>query len=242
MEDRTDRLRTLRSDGWLELATSVTTKDGPGPCLRINQALGGFAKLASCSRGSIEIRAEIPHGPEPRLSEHVTRAREAFGSVFNRGAGGEREQHRHVGTFEPILEELNRAFRRSSEGELAVVLSAGLGLSVALDVTDRWALRARLPAISFSDWCPASREAMHAFLMRTNGCVRLARASVDDSHAWFEVCFELEPDARELAQAFAALHVAACFHYREARAFANERVARLFLEWSHMTRDKEVFS
>jgi len=236
LQTPTGSVRSLRRDGWLELAMPLTTEDDRAQCLHINQGLGGFAKLARLSEGSIELRAEIPLGPEPRLNEHITSAREAFGNVFGNDAQGDGERdhdsNHDLQTFEPILEELNRSFRRSSEGELTVVLSSGLGLRVELDVTERWALRAKLPAISISDWCSTSRAALHLFLMRTNGCLRLARASVDDSRAWFEVCFELEPDARELDYALTALQVAARFHYREARSLVNERVSRLFLEWN----------
>jgi len=224
-------LRSLRRNGWLELAMPLITEDDPGQWLHINQGLGGFAKLARLSEGSVELRAEIPLGPEPRLNEHIAGARAAFGKVFGDDAQGDFEREHDLQTFEPILEELNRPFRRSSEGELTVVLSLGLG-TVELDVTERWALRAKLPAISISDWCPTSRKALHSFLMRSNGCLRLARASSDDSRAWFEVCFELEPDARELDYALTALEVAARFHCSEARSLVNERVSRLFLEWN----------
>jgi len=211
----------------------LTTDHDPGQCVHINQGLGGFAKLARLSDGSIELRAEIPLGPEPRLSEHVTRAREAFRVLGGDVQGDFEPDHdlnHDLETFEPILEELNRPFR-SSEGELTVVLSLGLG-TAELDVTERWALRAKLPAISISDWCPTSRKALHLFLMRSNGCLRLARASSDDTCTWFEVCFELDPDAKELDYALTALEVAARFHCREARSLVNERVSRLFLDWN----------
>jgi len=82
---------------------------------------------------------------------------------------------------------------------------------------------------------PVCRQALGLLLLRVCGFVRMARAAAEvrdgATRARFEVVFDSQPCAAELAHAFAALSVACRVAYREAAVlWGDEAVAKSYVE------------
>jgi hypothetical protein len=87
---------------------------------------------------------------------------------------------------------------------------------------------------------PVCRQALAMLLLRMNGSVRMARATVAGGAPRIEVVFDDAPAPVELRHALAALSVACRITAREAEILArHEDVARRYLEWTRGASNRE---
>jgi hypothetical protein len=199
---------------------------------RVPQVCAGLKAAAEHVQARTTTR-KAPESDATDAAPEVTRA----GGVENAGAmthgvilGRCRDSGWTVGEREPgrLVVDLDvpGAFEQAfveTRSDLSVVVSVPVLETAAPDAESR-------PLVC--------RQAFGLLLLRVTGLMRMARVALDkrdEASARFEVVFEIEPSAAELAHAFSALSVASQVAGREAAMlWSDEVVAQAYVEeWQH---------
>jgi hypothetical protein len=226
----------VREEGWL-LYSAALPACAPADGAGLLAPLPAGCKLAAGEGAALEVRAELPEFCES--TERNAAIEAGFGTAAARlGLGAAPAQHAAVLPFDAppdlaaLAREVGWPFEERAGGSLTVDLGVA-GAYVAALVEAHAAGVTVSAEIAFVPEADPCRGALVALLLRVNAAYRLVCAVLRGASARLEVELPAQPGAAELAEALAALAVAARACVLEARLLASDAaLAHAFLERS----------
>lgn len=233
-----------REDGWLRYTATLPELPAHDRerLLAASAALPGNCKAACGPDASLHVQADLPSAWES--AERRAAIEAGFAAAAARlGLGATPTQPAAVLPSAPapdlaaLCREVGWPCEERPDGAVSVDLAVpGAYLPALIEARDGCvALESEIVALPAAG--TAQRAALVALLLRANGAFRLARAVLrgPEPRAFLEVALPRACGAAELAEALAALAVAARGCAREAHLVAaDEAIARVFLERSGM--------